>query len=97
MHQPTVKYTLTCSARLKPAAARVQDEFLKEILTIIAEADPKLTPEEIAASVPADKMSEIAASRISVGMFEVFTTISERDPEDQRLLADQNTSSETGS
>ncbi len=70
----------------KIAAARVQDEFLNQVLTIIAEADPKLTPEEIAAAVPADKMSEIAASRISSEMFEVFTTISERDPEDKRLL-----------
>lgn len=70
----------------KIAAARVQDEFLNQVLTVIAEADPKLTPEEIAASVPADKMSEIAASRISSEMFEVFTTISERDPEDKRLL-----------
>lgn len=70
----------------KIAADRVQDEFLNQVLTIIAEADPKLTPEEIAAAVPADKMSEIAASRISSEMFEVFTTISERDPEDKRLL-----------
>ena len=33
------------------AAARVPDEFLKEILNVIAESDPKQTPEEIAASV----------------------------------------------
>ena len=69
----------------KAAAARVQDEFLREILKVIAEADPKLTPEEIAAAVPAEKMREIAAARISSEMFEVFSTIQERKPDDKRL------------
>jgi ABC-type transport system involved in cytochrome c biogenesis permease subunit len=67
------------------AAERVPDEFLKEILQVIAGADPKLTPEEIAASVSEEKMQEIAAARISAEMFEVFTTISERTPDDKRL------------
>ncbi len=68
------------------AAARVSDEFLREILKIIAAADPKLTPEEIAASIPDEKIREIAAARISAEMFDVFSTIQERTPDDKRLL-----------
>jgi hypothetical protein len=41
-------------------------------------------------------MSEIAASRISSEMFEVFTTISERDPEDKRLLQIRTRLQKTG-
>jgi len=67
------------------ASARVKDEFLAEILKVIAAADPKQTPEEIAAAVPAEKVREIAAARISAEMFDVFSTISEKTPNDERL------------
>lgn|GEM_PF-160832 len=71
----------------KAAAARVRDEFLSEILNIIAEADPKLTPEEIAAAVPADRMRKIASARISSEIFQVFSTIQESKSDDKRLKA----------
>ena len=79
--------TVDVQLQAKIAAARVQDEFLHEILAIIAEADPKLTPQEIAATVPAEKIAEIGATRVSAEMFDVFSTISERDPKDKRLEA----------
>ncbi|MCA9009135.1 MAG: cytochrome c biogenesis protein CcsA [Planctomycetaceae bacterium] len=69
------------------AAARVPDEFLKEILQVIADSDPKQTPEEIAAALPAETMQDMASARISSEMFDVFSTISERTPDDKRLQA----------
>ncbi|RLT05023.1 MAG: hypothetical protein DWI22_14985 [Planctomycetota bacterium] len=68
------------------AAARVGDDFLREILELIAASDPKQTPEEIAASLPDEKMREIGAARISAEMFAVFSMIQERTPNDPRLL-----------
>ncbi len=70
----------------KAAAARIENDFLREILKIIAASDPNQTPEEIAASVPDEKMREIAAARVSAEMFDVFSTIQERTPDDKRLL-----------
>ncbi len=52
--QPTG--TVDVQLQAKIARARVQDEFLNGDPQIIAESDPKLTPEEIAASVPDEKM-----------------------------------------
>lgn len=71
----------------RAASTRVQDEFLRDILKVIAEADSKLTPQEIAASVPPEQVRQIAAARISSEMFEVFSTIQERKPDDKRLMA----------
>ena len=82
---PTNTESVDVQQQAAVAAARVPDEFLKEILNVIAESDPKQTPEEIAASVSGEKMQEIAAARISAEMFDVFQTISERTPDDKRL------------
>ncbi|MEJ7591241.1 MAG: cytochrome c biogenesis protein CcsA [Planctomycetaceae bacterium] len=81
-----VAATVDVQRQAEAAAARVPDEFLREILKVIAASDPKQTPEEIAASVPDEKMREIAAARISAEMFDVFSTIQERTPDDKRLL-----------
>lgn len=73
-------------ARATAAISRVDDGFLRQILALIAAADAGKTAEQIAADVPVEKAQEIAAERISSEMFEVFSVISESDPQDKRLL-----------
>ncbi len=72
--------------RAAEATTRVDDEFLKKILTLISEAPPESTPEQIAAAVKPENAREIAADRISSELFEVFSVISESDPQDKRLM-----------
>ncbi len=72
--------------RAAEAMARVDDLFLRQVLALIAAAEPGSTPEQIAANVSVEKAAEIASERISSEMFEVFTMISESNPQDQRLM-----------
>jgi len=72
--------------RAAEALARVDDNFLRQILALIAAAAPGTTPEQIAAGVPAEKAREIAGERISSEMFQVFSVITESSPDDKRLL-----------
>jgi ABC-type transport system involved in cytochrome c biogenesis permease subunit len=72
--------------RAAEAITRVDDEFLKEILELISAASPESTPEQIAAAVKPEKAREIASNRISSELFEVFSVISETDPQDKRLM-----------
>lgn len=73
--------------RANDAIPRLQDDgFLKEILELIATSEPGSTPEEIAAAVAPEKALEIASDRISSELFEVFSVISETDPQDKRLM-----------
>jgi ABC-type transport system involved in cytochrome c biogenesis permease subunit len=72
--------------RAAEAIARVDDMFLRQILGLISAAEPGSTAEEIAAAVPPEKAREIASERISSELFEVFSVISETDPQDKRLM-----------
>ena len=72
--------------RAAEAIARVDDLFLRQVLSLISAAEPGTTPEQVAAAVPVEKAREIAAERISSEMFEVFSVISETNPQDKRLL-----------
>lgn len=72
--------------RAAEAITRVDDEFLKEILELISAASPESTPEQIAAAVKPENAREIASNRISSELFEVFSVISETDPQDKRLM-----------
>jgi ABC-type transport system involved in cytochrome c biogenesis permease subunit len=72
--------------RAAEAIARVDDAFLKEILELISVAPPESTPEQIAAAVTPEKARDIASERISSELFEVFSVISESDPQDKRLM-----------
>jgi len=76
----------TVRQRAAEAFIRVQDRFLRQMLELIASAAAGTTPEEIAAAVSPEKAEEIAAERISTEMLEVFSVISESDPNDKRLL-----------
>jgi ABC-type transport system involved in cytochrome c biogenesis permease subunit len=71
------------------AAARVgiDDPFLREVLATIAAAPLEKTPQQIAAEIPVERAREMAAEKISTEMFQVFSTISETNPQDKRLLA----------
>lgn len=72
--------------RAAEAIARVDDTFLRQILGLISAAESGSTAEQIAAAVPPEKAREIASERISSELFEVFSVISESDPQDKRLL-----------
>ena len=72
--------------RAAEAIARVDDTFLRQILGLISAAESGSTAEQIAAAVPQEKAREIASERISSELFEVFSVISESDPQDKRLL-----------
>jgi ABC-type transport system involved in cytochrome c biogenesis permease subunit len=73
--------------RATDAISRLQDDrFLSEILKLISAAPPESTPEQIAAAVKPENAREIAADRISSELFEVFSVISESDPQDKRLM-----------
>lgn len=72
--------------RAAEAITRVDDEFLKDILEQISAASPESTPEQIAAAVKPENAREIASNRISSELFEVFSVISETDPQDKRLM-----------
>jgi ABC-type transport system involved in cytochrome c biogenesis permease subunit len=73
--------------RATDAISRLQDDrFLSEILKLISAAPPESTPEQIAAAVQPENAREIAADRISSELFEVFSVISESDPQDKRLM-----------
>ena len=72
--------------RAAEAIARVDDTFLRQILGLISAAESGSTAEQIVAAVPPEKAREIASERISSELFEVFSVISESDPQDKRLL-----------
>ncbi|MBL8809651.1 MAG: cytochrome c biogenesis protein CcsA [Planctomycetaceae bacterium] len=64
---------------------RVDDIYLRNILTILAKADTKKTPEEIANEITLEQAQSVAAERISSDLFQVISLLMEESPNDKRL------------
>ncbi|MFO0976553.1 MAG: cytochrome c biogenesis protein CcsA [Planctomycetaceae bacterium] len=65
---------------------RVDDVYLRNILTILAQADPTKTPEEIANGITLEQAQSVAAERISSDLFQVISLLMEETPDDKRLI-----------
>ncbi len=65
---------------------RVDDVYLRNILSILAKADTTKTPEEIAQEVTLEQAQTVAAERISSDLFQVISQLMEDSPNDKRLV-----------
>lgn len=72
------------TTKAKAAAESMEDPFLKKVLTIIGDAEPEETAEQMLADVSDDEVRQIASERISSEMFQVFEEL-RQNGSDKRL------------
>lgn len=65
---------------------RVDDVYLRNILTILSKADTKKSPEEMANEITLEQAQSVAAERISSDLFQVISLLMEESPNDKRLV-----------
>jgi len=77
----------TVQSRALSALNRVQDPYLRNILQLIADSDPEVTPQQLADTVTAAQAAELAADRVAQDMMEVISELMENSPDDPRMNA----------